>query len=68
MLGEREAREDVMNNEIKNLKLKISELAYENNRYHLAISNCTFCASDDEPDNSDASSWSDASIMASTPE
>ena len=65
MLGEREAREEVKNDEINNLKRKISELAYENNRYHLAISNCTFCASDD-PDDSDASS-SDASITASIP-
>ena len=63
MLGEREARENVENDLINNLKRKISELAYENNRYHLAISNCTFCASDD-PDDSDASS-SDASITDS---
>ena len=67
MLGEREARENVENDQINNLKQKISELAYENNRYHLAISNCTFCVSDDDPDNSDVSSWSYASIMASTP-
>ena len=66
MLGEREAHEDVKNDEINTLKQKISELAYKNNRYHLAISNCTFCASDDEPDNSDAS-CSDVSILASTP-
>ena len=57
MLGEREARENVENDKINNLKRKISELAYENNRYHLAISNCTFCVSDDDdPDDPDASS------------
>merc|ERR1719431_2164052 len=49
------------------LKHKISELTHENNRYHLAISNCTFCASDDDPDTSDASISFDASIRASTP-
>ena len=32
MLGEREARENVENDKINNLKRKISELAYENNR------------------------------------
>ena len=64
MLGEREARENVENDQINNLKQKISELAYENNRYHLAISNCTFSVSDD--DDPDASS-SDASITDSIP-
>ena len=66
MLAEREALEDVKDDEINILKQKISDLTYENNRYHLSISNCTFCVSDD-PDNSDASSFLDASIRASSP-
>ena len=53
------------NEEVNKLNQQILELTYQNNRYHLAISNCTFCASDD-PDDSDASS-SDASITASIP-
>ena len=63
MLDEREAPEDVKNDEINDLKQKISDLAYENNKYHLAISKCTFCASDDIPD----ASSSDTSITASIP-
>ena len=27
------------------LKKKVAELVFENNRYHLSISNCTFCSS-----------------------
>ena len=67
MLAEREALHcaKAKDDEINILKQKISDLTYENNRYHLAISNCTFCASDD-PDDSDASS-SNASITASIP-
>ena len=66
MLDEREAREDIKNDEINDLKQKISDLAYENNRYHLEISNCTFCASEADPDDSDASS-SDTSLTTSIP-
>ena len=66
MLDEREAPDDVKNDKINDLKQKISDLAYENNKYHLAISKCTFCASNDDPDDSDASS-SDTSITASIP-
>ena len=55
LLAEREALECVKDDEVNKLKHKISELTHENNRYHLAISNCTFCASDDDPDTSDAS-------------
>ena len=51
--------------EITQLKQNVAELVFENNRYHLAISNCTFCAADDV-DTSDALS-SDVSIRASTP-
>ena len=67
MLAEREALENVKDDEVNNLKQIIPELTYKNNKYHLTIWNCTFCGSDDDPDNSDASSWSDASITASTP-
>ena len=51
--------------EIAQLKQNVAELVFENNRYHLAISNCTYCASDDVT--SDASISLDASIRASTP-
>ena len=52
--------------EVNQLKKKMAELVFVNNRYHLALSNCTFCASD-EPDSPDASSFLDVSIRASTP-
>ena len=51
--------------QVKQLKKEVAELVFENNRYHLAISNCTFCASDDVT--SDASLPLDSSIRASTP-
>ena len=52
--------------EVNQLKKKVAELVFVNNRYHLALSNCTFCASDD-PDSPDASTFLDASIRVSTP-
>ena len=64
LLAEREALECVKDDEVNNLKQSISDLVYENNRYHLAISYCTVCTSDDEF--SDAS-LSGVSIKASTP-
>ena len=66
MLAEREAIETVKNGEINNLKQRLFELTYENNRYHLAISNCTFCATDDA-ESSSVSSVFDESIRTSTP-
>ena len=51
--------------EVNQLKNEVAALVFMNNRYHLAISNCTFCASDD--DTSDASISLDASTRASTP-
>ena len=51
--------------QVEQLKKEVAELVFQNNRYHLAISNCTFCASDDA-DTSDVSSF-DAPIRASTP-
>ena len=51
--------------EVDQLKKDVAALVFVNNRYHLAISHCTFCTSDD--DNSDASTSLDASIRASTP-
>ena len=66
MLAEREALENLKNEEMDKLKKQISELTYLNNRYHFVISNCTFCASDDA-ESSDASSLIDASIRVSTP-
>ena len=54
-------------NDVAKLKQVISDLVYENNRYHLALSNCTFCSSDD-PVNSDVSSTCrDISIEATAP-
>ena len=47
MLAEREALHCAKDDEINILKQKITVLTCENNRYHLAISNCTFCASGD---------------------
>ena len=64
MLAAREALENEKNEEVHNLKKQISDLVYENNRYHLSISYCTVCTSDDGF--SDAS-LSDVSIKASTP-
>ena len=55
-----------MQAQVEQLMKEVAELVYENNGYHLAISNCTFCASD-SADISDASStYSDASIRDST--
>ena len=51
--------------EICQLKQTIADLAYENNRYHLALSYCTVCTSDDEF--SDAYLSDEVSIKASTP-
>ena len=51
--------------QLEQLKKEVAELVFENNRYHFAISNCTFCASDDAT--SDASISLTASIRASTP-
>ena len=60
----RDAFKDALFDEISKLKQEVSQLVYENNRYHLSISYCTVCTSDDEF--SDAS-LSDVSIKASTP-
>ena len=62
---EREALHSAKDDKINILKQKISDLTYENNRYHLAISYCTVCTSDDEF--SDASLSDEVSIKASTP-
>ena len=63
----RDASKYMLNDDdpITKFKQRISDLVYENNRYHLAISNCTFCASD-KPDSTDASTFLEASIRAST--
>ena len=54
--GEGVANVDALKEEVCQLKKKVAELVYMNNRYHLSISNCTVCTSDDE-----------VSIIASTP-
>ena len=51
--------------QLDQLKKEVAELVFENNRYHFAISYCTFCALED--DTSDASTFLDTSIRASTP-
>ena len=61
-----DASKNNLNEEVGKLKQRFSDLTYENNRYHLAISNCTFCASRDKPDNFDAS-CSNVTIRVSTP-
>ena len=53
-----------MQAEVNQLKKEVTELVFQNNRYHLAVSNCTFCALD-EADTADASSF-DASIKTPT--
>ena len=51
--------EKVVDDEIGCLKKKVSWLTYENNRYHLMLSNCTMCS---DVSNSDGlSSFFDAS-------
>ena len=52
--------------EVDQLKNEVAALVLMNNRYHLAISNCTFCVSADV-NTSNASTVLDASIGASTP-
>ena len=39
---------EVVQAEVKQLKRKVAELVFENNRHHHALSNCTFCASDND--------------------
>jgi len=62
--GETAANVDALKEEVCQLQKKVAELVYMNNRYHLSISNCTVCTSDD--DFSDAS-LTEVSIQASTP-
>ena len=57
---------DTVNDVIEQLKEKVSSLVYENNRYHLQISNCQFCTADTWSSN-DSLSLTDESIRASTP-
>ena len=63
--GEGVANVDALKEEVCQLQKKVVELVYMNNRYHLLISNCTVCTSDDEF--SDASLSDEVSIKASTP-
>ena len=51
--------EEELDDEVDRLKSKVSQLTYENNRYHLMLSNCTMCS--DETNADDLSSFSDAS-------
>ena len=57
---------NILNDDVAKLKQRISDLVYENNRYHLTISNCTFCSSDDPVSSNAPSTCSDTSIEAST--
>ena len=40
----KEKCEEAVDDEIHHLKNKVSQLVYENNRYHLMLSNCTMCS------------------------
>ena len=51
--------EEELDDEVYQLKNKVSQLVYENNRYHLMLSNCTMCSDDTNSD--DLSSFFDAS-------
>ena len=62
--GEGVANVDAFNEEVCQLKKKVAELVYMNNRYHLSISNCTVCTSDDEFSDT---SMSEVSTKASSP-
>ena len=50
--------------ELEQLKQKVSSLVYENNRYHIPISNCTVCVPGD--DDSDVISSLDLSSIGSS--
>ena len=63
--GEAVANVDALKEEVCQLQKKVAELVYVNNRYHLSISNCTVCTSDD--DFSNASLSDEVTIKASTP-
>ena len=56
---------DALKEEVCQLQKKVAELVYMNNRYHLSISNCTVCTSDDDFTN--ASLSDEEAIKASTP-
>ena len=49
--------------EIEHLKKKVSQLTYENNRYHLMLSNCTMCSDDHSFE--DSSTFFDSSTQSS---
>ena len=57
-----ELSRDALENDVAKLKQRISDLVYENNRYHLSISYCTVCATDAA--GSEVYSTSDVSITA----
>ena len=46
--GEGVANVDALKEEVCQLQRKVAELIYMNNRYHLSISNCTVCTSEDK--------------------
>ena len=54
-----EPAEEELDDEVYQLKNKVSQLVYEKNRYHLMLSNCTMCSDDINSD--DLSSFFDAS-------
>ena len=59
------ANVDALKEEVCLLQKKVAELVYMNNRYHISISNCTVCTSDDVFSN--ASLSDEEAIKASTP-
>ena len=55
-----------LQSEVERLKKMVTDLTYENNRYHFKLSNCTCCLSDDAYHDVSIASF-DESIRASTP-
>ena len=56
----------LLQDEVYKLRRTVADLVHSNNRYHLAVSNCTHCVSEDAMTETSAES-SDESIRASTP-
>ena len=61
-----ESADSMLQNEVDRLKRMVTDLVYENNRYHYKLSNCTCCLSDDAYHDVSIASF-DESIRASTP-
>ena len=56
----------LLQDQVDKLRRTVADLVHSNNRYHLAVSNCTHCVSDDAISETSTESF-DESIRASTP-